>query len=64
MTESDIEKIDDLDNKATGWVNAVVPDIYKALERAGINYDDEMICQLLSDGFKAGFIARSKEIFK
>lgn len=64
MTDEDIDKLDDLDNKATEWVNAVVPDIYKALEKAQINYCDEMVCHLLSDGFKAGFIARSKELFQ
>ena len=63
MTEEEIEKIDDLDNRATEWVNSVVPDMYKALENAGITYSDEMLCHALSDGFKAGFIARSEELF-
>lgn len=62
MTDEEIDKADDLDNKATEWVNAVVPDIYKAADRAGIVYSEDMICELLSDGFKAGFITRSREL--
>lgn len=62
MIEEEIEKIDDLDSRATEFVNSVVSDIYKALNRAGISYIDDIICEVLSDGFKAGFIARSKEL--
>lgn len=46
---------DVLDDKATAWVNEVVPEIYKALDQAQITYSEELLCESLSDGFKAGY---------
>lgn len=60
MTECPID-FDELDDKATEWVNSVVPSIYKALESAGINFSEDLLCESLSDGFKAGYVARVAE---
>lgn len=53
-----------LDEKATEWVNKVVPEMYKALDRAGITYSEDMLCESLSDGFKAGYVTHAEEIAK
>lgn len=44
-----------LDAKATEWVNNVSAIIFQTLERSGVTYNDEMVCHLLADGFKAGY---------
>lgn len=51
-------KPQDLDEIATAWVNSVVPMMYEALDKAGITYNDEMLCHALSDGFIAGYTAK------
>lgn len=51
-----------LDAKATQWVNEVAPEMFKVLERAGISYNDEMVCHLLSDGFKVGYCAAIRDV--
>jgi len=50
-----------LDEKADAFVGGIVPEIYKRLETAKINYDEELLCLSLADGFKAGYMARDKE---
>lgn len=45
-----------LDDKATAWVSEVVPKMYEVLERAQITYSDDLLCESLSDGFKAGYV--------
>lgn len=45
-----------LDDKATAWVNEVVPKMYEVLERAQITYSEDLLCESLSDGFKAGYV--------
>lgn len=60
MTECPID-YDELDEKATAWVNSIVPSMYKQLERAGIIYSEDLLCECLSDGFKAGYVARVTE---
>jgi hypothetical protein len=57
---TDLELIDSpvLDDKATKWVNEIVP----AIQRAGISYNDEMICHLLADGFKIGYATCFREL--
>jgi hypothetical protein len=61
---TDLELIDSpiLDDKATKWVNEIVPAIYLQFERAGISYNDEMICHLLADGFKIGYATCFREL--
>lgn len=51
-----------LDEKATEWVNQVVPAIYKSLDRAGITYSDDLLCEVLGDGFKAGYATKEEEL--
>jgi hypothetical protein len=47
---------------AEAWVNQVAPDIFKACERADIQYNDEMVCHLLSDGYLAGHARALEEM--
>ncbi len=46
----------EIDEKATKWINEVVPEIYKVLERAGITYSEDLVCESLNDGFRAGYM--------
>lgn len=61
---NDQELIDSkiLDEKAIKWIQEVAPEIFNQLKKVGINYDDEMICHLLSDGFKIGYATCFKEL--
>lgn len=56
-----------IEDLATEWVNSIVPEIYKRLDAAGIHYCEELLCESLSDGFMAGYVAyhmqrKTKEI--
>lgn len=51
----------DLEEKATEWVNAVVPAMYESLERAGITYSEDLLCEALADGFRAGYLTAKRE---
>lgn len=62
MTDKELIDSEALDDKATKWVNEVVPEMYKALEKAGIHYDEEMLCHSLADGFKIGYATCWREV--
>lgn len=62
MTDQELIDSQELDDKATMWVNEVVPGIYEMLEKADITYNDEIICHLLSDGFKIGYATLWREL--
>lgn len=62
MTDRELIESTVLDDKATKWVNEIVPEIFKQLEKAQISYDDEMVCHLLADGFKIGYATCWREI--
>lgn len=52
----EIENLFDRINRLQSWkANEARFQVFKALEAAGINCDDEMIAELLSDGFQAGY---------
>lgn len=49
---------DERDRKeAEEFVNLIANNIYDALDQADIKYNDEMVCNLLSDGYLAGLHA-------
>ena len=62
MTDKELIESPILEKRATDWVNEVAPLIYKALEKAGIHYDEEMVCLLLSDGWRIGYASCWREL--
>lgn len=48
------EVMKNIESAAEKFVNEFAPKMFKALDDAQINYDDEMLCHVLSDGFLAG----------
>ncbi len=53
---------EELDKKATEWVNQVAPTVFKYFEEdLKIPYCDETICLLIHDAFEAGYSACEKE---
>lgn len=61
---SDKELIDSqvLEDRATAWVNEVAPAIYAALDKAGILYNEDLLCESMSDGFKVGYATCFREL--
>ncbi len=46
---------DELDREAAeAWINETAPKVFRALESADINYNDELLCHAMEDGFLAG----------
>lgn len=62
MTDKELIDSEILDEKATKWVNEVVPAIYKALDAAQITYSEDLLCESLADGFKVGYATCWREI--
>lgn len=62
MTDKELIDSKILDNKATKWVNEVAPEIYKALDRAGITYSEDLLCESMADGFKIGYATCWREL--
>lgn len=55
------ELCEEIDKKATAWINGMILEIYKSLEKAGIVYSEDLVCELLSDGFKMGYFTALKD---
>jgi hypothetical protein len=62
MTDRNLIDSEVLEEKATAWINEVVPGIYLALDKAGIMYSEDLLCESLADGFKVGYATCWKEI--
>ncbi len=62
MTDKELINSEVLDAKATEWVNEVVPKLYEALDKAGIAYSEDLLCESLSDGFKIGYATCFREL--
>lgn len=56
------ELAEKIESRATAWVNHVVPEMHKALRRAGITYSEDLICECLADGFKAGYLEAMQKV--